>query len=96
MATIRTSVVLPAPLGPSNAAIRPGGTVRSTPLSAITFPNAFAAPVTSSMGWVMVRAYAGTPGAAGDEPGERDRRVRVFVCGEIKSPERVAPVDDEN
>ena len=51
---MRTRVVLPAPLGPSSAAIRPGATARSTPLSAVTFPNAFAAPVTSSMGWVMV------------------------------------------
>ena len=51
---MRTRVVLPAPFGPSSAAIRPGGTVRSTPLSAVTFPNALAAPVTSSMGWVML------------------------------------------
>ena len=51
---MRTSVVLPAPFGPSSAAICPGGTARSTPLSAVTVPNALTALSTSSMGWVMM------------------------------------------
>ena len=80
---MRTRVVLPAPLGPSNAAIRPGATARSTPLSAVTFPNAFAAPVTSSMGWVMVRAYAGGRGRSRGKRVGVTGAVRVLVCGKL-------------
>ena len=42
---MRTAVVLPAPLGPSSAKTVAGGTSRSTPQRALTFPNAFSSPV---------------------------------------------------
>src|SRR6266542_6202792 len=41
---IRTAVVLPAPLGPSNPRIVPRGTAKSSPSSAVTFPNRFTSP----------------------------------------------------
>src|SRR5437899_8580842 len=42
----RTSVVLPAPLGPSSANTVPGGTSRSTPASALVAPKLFTKPST--------------------------------------------------
>jgi len=42
---MRTTVVLPAPLGPSSASTVPTGTVRSTPSSAVTSPYRLTRPV---------------------------------------------------
>src|SRR6266498_1996858 len=41
---IRTAVVLPAPLGPSNPRIVLRGTAKSSPSSVVTFPNRFTSP----------------------------------------------------
>ena len=43
---IRTAVVLPAPLGPSNPKIVPSGISKSIPARACTSPNRFVRPVT--------------------------------------------------
>src|ERR1700754_3529118 len=47
---MRTAVVLPAPLGPSNAKIVPSATSRSTPSSTACSPNDFRSPVTTIAG----------------------------------------------
>jgi len=47
---IRTAVVLPAPLGPSNPYTVPGATARSMPSSATTSPNRLVRPATSMAG----------------------------------------------
>src|SRR5437899_12225519 len=41
---LRTAVVLPAPLGPSNPRIVPPGTARSRPSRAVILPNRFTRP----------------------------------------------------
>ena len=48
--TALKNVVLPAPLGPISPMMAPRGTTRSTSLSAITPPNFFTTPRTSSSG----------------------------------------------
>ena len=47
MDKIRTAVVLPAPLGPSNPQTVPGGTLRSTPASAVVAPYRLTRPSAS-------------------------------------------------
>jgi hypothetical protein len=44
VARIRTSVVLPAPFGPSTPCTMPGGTARSRPTSAVVFPYRLTSP----------------------------------------------------
>jgi len=53
---IRTSVVLPAPFGPSKPSTRPAWVCRLTPTSAWTGPNALLTSSTSIMASVAVSA----------------------------------------
>src|SRR6202022_3155186 len=50
VASTRTSVVLPAPFGPSNPKTVPSATSRSTPASAVVAPNRLTAPSTRTAG----------------------------------------------
>ena len=69
VATERTNVVLPAPLGPSTAVTTPAGATRSRPSRAVTSPNCLRSPTASiTGGWVrwelmrsIVRAELVTP-----------------------------------
>ena len=56
MATTLTNVVLPAPLGPRIASTLPWGTVRSSPSTAVTFPNRTVTPQASMSGVSCVAA----------------------------------------
>ncbi len=58
VATARTKVVLPAPLGPSTAVTAPAGATRSSPSRATTSPNVLRRPVASIVWLVMATACA--------------------------------------
>ena len=47
---MRTSVVLPAPFGPSRPKTMPSGTSRSTPARAVVDPNRLTTPATRTAG----------------------------------------------
>src|SRR6478609_5534416 len=75
---MRTSVVLPAPFGPSRPKTMPSGTSRSTPARAVVDPNRLTTPATRTAGgWlsrlpidVMLRpCHAGHGDAAGRDDG---------------------------
>src|SRR5690348_2042991 len=58
---MRTTVVLPAPLGPSRPRTVPSATVRLTPSSAVVSPKRLTRPSTT-----MASVMAGTVGPGGD------------------------------
>src|SRR5829696_4178574 len=58
---MRTTVVFPAPLGPSSPSTDPWGTVRSTPARAVVAPKRFARPSTT-----IASVMTGTLGPGGD------------------------------
>src|SRR5882757_3018135 len=73
---IRTAVVLPAPLGPSRPNTVPGGTAKSIPSRARTFPNRLTSP----------EATIAADPALGVSPEERAMRpVSVRYLGELNS-----------
>src|SRR4030095_7860649 len=53
VATVRTKVVLPAPLGPSTARIWPGSAPRSSPSRAAVLPNRWRRRVASIVGGML-------------------------------------------
>src|SRR4051812_38977984 len=58
---MRTTVVLPAPFGPSSPSTLPSATVRLTPSSAVVSPKRLTSPSTT-----MASVIAGTVGPRGD------------------------------
>ena len=59
--TVRNSVVLPAPLGPTRAMISPSSTCNDTSLTAGSPPKRFSTPSSSRIGTVMSGArYSGS------------------------------------
>src|SRR4051812_29015840 len=59
VARTRTSVVLPAPFGPSSPKIAPSGTSRSTPASASVEPKLLVTPSTAMADVVKRQPYPG-------------------------------------
>ena len=76
VARTRTSVVLPAPFGPSRPNTVPSGTIRSTPASAAVGPKLFVTPSTRT---------AGRESVADDITGDDTRLISGPRCAQIET-----------
>src|SRR4051812_29517140 len=84
VARMRTSVVLPAPFGPSSPKIAPSGTSRSTPASASVEPKFLVTPSTVMADVVKRQPYppweGGIPGGAESDRWSAGCAFRREVC----------------